>query len=778
MAMKLFNDISAYTDKNVFAWTNTQVRAGAFPLDKWSVFPDKQSALDYVNELTDIAGMGDATGLPYEGQLIAVLEGGKQVAYVLDHTATGGLRRVGNDPISVSADISAIAETYAVSALTDAKEYTDEVSAANEIAWKKYTDDSIDALEGSATIATNTEGVVTIKGGVAEDGGIISNSSADDITLAKVATTGAAEDVSITATGITATDVKAAIVEVKTGAANALTDAIEALDFAQLNVGEDKTLSFVRQDDGKLSAEVVSIKIAAAEDATTQVTGLSAGAFRGVTGADVDFPSDATLPTTAAVSAFVDEKVKDLEGALHFKGTIVREEGESDAQAIARVVTTPKSGDVVVMSDNTKEYIYNGTKWEELGDQNIYVTKATTIAGVDLVDNITKSELQTALDIPTISADTLDAAKAYTDAEIQKLDATVSTDVAAGKIITDVTITEVDGKLTGVSVTEGTLSASQVAYTRDMGPDTEPIVFDSVAAALDDLELRMDEHWEITDALDERLSAAEEDIVALDERLSAAEEDIAALESDLSDNYVPYEGATKAINLNSKSMSGVNELRANGVVANDMYAINTLSVGNIELSENNSRLTTGTETFAFTSEVQAVEDKLDGRKVIAGAGLTGGGELSADVTITHAAGQTITENTTANKFANNITVDQFGHLTGVTYTNETTLSKTDATGDLVTGLSVSDHNITLEKTFLKTIDTSNIALEVPEEPESLTGSEAGTIQLAKIAKTSNAADLVQYVNDYLILDCGDAFSVMENNPASRAERLAAEIVGQ
>lgn len=56
--------------------------------------------------------------------------------------------------------------------------------------------DGIDALDGSATIATESNGVVTIKGGISEVDGVIDNDSSSDIVLAKVATTGSAQDVS------------------------------------------------------------------------------------------------------------------------------------------------------------------------------------------------------------------------------------------------------------------------------------------------------------------------------------------------------------------------------------------------------------------------------------------------------------------------------------------------------------------------------------------------------------------------------------------------------
>lgn len=122
------------------------------------------------------------------------------------------------------------------------------------------------------------------------------------------------------------------------------------------------------------------------------------------------------LPTEGAVVKYIKEKVASLEGAMHFRGVITRaEEGTDDLTAIAAVVTDPKSGDVVVMKDNSKEYIYNGIAWEELGDQTThltvataaatYVAKTTTIAGIDLQDNITAEELEgpTALNLKALS---------------------------------------------------------------------------------------------------------------------------------------------------------------------------------------------------------------------------------------------------------------------------------------------------------------------------------------------------------------------------------------
>lgn len=57
--------------------------------------------------------------------------------------------------------------------------------------------DAIGALDGSAVIASKTGNAVTIKAGVSETDGVIDNTSGTDITLADVAATGAAADVSV-----------------------------------------------------------------------------------------------------------------------------------------------------------------------------------------------------------------------------------------------------------------------------------------------------------------------------------------------------------------------------------------------------------------------------------------------------------------------------------------------------------------------------------------------------------------------------------------------------
>lgn len=65
-------------------------------------------------------------------------------------------------------------------------------------------------------------------------------------------------------------------------------------------------------------------------------------------------------------------------------------------------VTNPQPGDFVV-EDGGKEWLYDGAAWREIGSENAYVLKTQTIAGVDMADNITVAELQSALGLKALA---------------------------------------------------------------------------------------------------------------------------------------------------------------------------------------------------------------------------------------------------------------------------------------------------------------------------------------------------------------------------------------
>lgn len=95
-------------------------------------------------------------------------------------------------------------------------------ASTNKIATESTITTRIQALDGTAVIASETNGVVTIKTGVTETDGVISNTAGTDITLKKVATTGTAADVAIVDGNnrITATDVEGALDELALAIAN------------------------------------------------------------------------------------------------------------------------------------------------------------------------------------------------------------------------------------------------------------------------------------------------------------------------------------------------------------------------------------------------------------------------------------------------------------------------------------------------------------------------------------------------------------------------------
>lgn len=110
------------------------------------------------------------------------------------------------------------------------------------------------------------------------------------------------------------------------------------------------------------------------------------------------------LATSKAIAAYLEGKIAGLTGAMHFAGIKTKEEFADGALAGA-------AGDVIIVG--TTEYVHDGSKWVEIGDEGIYATKAgveadyvkktITIADIDLADNITAAELKTALGLKALA---------------------------------------------------------------------------------------------------------------------------------------------------------------------------------------------------------------------------------------------------------------------------------------------------------------------------------------------------------------------------------------
>jgi hypothetical protein len=134
------------------------------------------------------------------------------------------------------------------------------------------------------------------------------------------------------------------------------------------------------------------------------------------------------------------------------------------------------------------------------------VTRATTAEG----------NLQTAITNEVTAreagdADTLAAAKKYTDDSIALLDATVgSQTVEEGKHVA-VEVVETDGKLTGLTVVESDIASAAALATLDAEVQEHEVV---VSAALNDLNARVDGHATRLDELEAGLGAVEHTTVS------------------------------------------------------------------------------------------------------------------------------------------------------------------------------------------------------------------------------------------------------------------------
>lgn len=116
--------------------------------------------------------------------------------------------------------------------------------------------------------------------------------------------------------------------------------------------------------------------------------------YKGAVNYDVDTTFDKTkenLATEKAIAAYLEGQIAGLTGAMHFVGI----------KEALPAVGESNDGDVAIVG--TTEYVFAAGEWKELGDEGTLVRKTFTIAGIDMVDNITAAELQTALSLKALA---------------------------------------------------------------------------------------------------------------------------------------------------------------------------------------------------------------------------------------------------------------------------------------------------------------------------------------------------------------------------------------
>lgn len=167
----------------------------------------------------------------------------------------------------------------------------------------------------------------------------------------------------------------------------------------------------------------------------------------------------------------------------------------------------------------------------------------------------------------------------------------------------------------------------------------------------------------------------------------------------------------QALSVGSKVYDGSTAITIN---ASDFGLSNALhfigAVSSLPASANNGDVVLmGSKEYVYSNGWVEIGDgdshALKTITISAGAGLTGGGDLSSNRTISHADTSSIT-NLTANgrKYVTGLTFDEFGHVTGVTTGTETVVD-TDTTYSAGTGLSLSgttfnhSNSVTAKTTF-------------------------------------------------------------------------------
>lgn len=116
--------------------------------------------------------------------------------------------------------------------------------------------------------------------------------------------------------------------------------------------------------------------------------------YKGAVNYDVDTTFDKTkenLATEKAIAAYLEGQIAGLTGAMHFVGI----------KEALPAVGESHDGDVAIVG--TTEYVFAAGEWKELGDEGTLVRKTFTIAGIDMVDNITAAELQAALSLKALA---------------------------------------------------------------------------------------------------------------------------------------------------------------------------------------------------------------------------------------------------------------------------------------------------------------------------------------------------------------------------------------
>jgi hypothetical protein len=304
-----------------------------------------------------------------------------------------------------------------------------------------YITAEIAKLDGTATIASVADGVVTIKAGIAETDGIVANDKNADITLAKVATTGKAENVALNSTlkiGSTEIkDVQGAI----TGIASAFNGLVNDTDALIKNYADGIKVNNVAQSDQNIAIDGGDINVD--DDAETKETvkaaiaRLDGDAIKGVQVNGTDLTAtDNKVNVTVATGV--------TNGSVAVNGVDVAVAGLGSAAYT--------DSDAYDAKDTAKNLIDALAGSAESTDNGVKVAVASSKGQVSSVTVDASGIVGVTADATT--ANTIYGAKNYADAAVKTLSDTLGTAAKANVATADITIDSTDANL---------VSGSQVA---------------------------------------------------------------------------------------------------------------------------------------------------------------------------------------------------------------------------------------------------------------------------------------------------------------------------
>lgn len=543
----------AYTEefKSKLDWAMPFQRTGKFPLDRSSIFSSYEDALKYAKQ--DGSDSRELGGTSYVGQIVTVYGTGNGVdagevveAYLI--TAVGA-----------SASIMKLATTAATGDLDqDLQELAQKVNALEgrmtgaegritgvegrlDLAEPRITgvegrldaleprvtgaETDIEALEGRATaLETDVSGVhTTISGIQADITGIESAATAlaGRVTGVEGRVTGVEDRLDTAEADITGLK---ASVSGHTGAIDTINGQITAL----------------QGKDGELETAIsgVATRVTGAEGKITALEGKVTGVEGRLDTAEGDIDAaEGRLTGVEGRVSTLESKITNLNGAMHYEGKSTTDP-TLEAGPTVTGVEEWHNGDVVLWDG--KEYIYDGTSWEEFGNEgdhvlreelDAYVQKTTTVNGHALTGNITIAvgDIANAATKAEVTG-ALNSAKAYTDEQVGAAKTAISS--------------EIDGDV-------ATALASAKSYADE-----------KVSSSLTGYATKA----EVTGAIDAAVSGVNATISGVQTALDAAEARITGTEGRLTG----VEGRVTGVENNLASLSGVVETKVDKVTGKQL----------------------------------------------------------------------------------------------------------------------------------------------------------------------------------------------------------------